>query len=611
MLFDSVVIMALLVGFLSALSLPLGALTTLVWTPGERVVAWLMAFGAGALLSAVTIDLFAPSIHNGEFFSVAAGSIIGSLFYLFLNRQLNQKGGFLRKTATLIQYLRHQQKLQNKQLVLSAKRLKLFDSLSVEDRRQLYSMFEVRHFKANSIIFHQGDLLNEFYLIQSGNVNLRKASLGLKVVEELEENDAFGYLGFLSSMKSVFVAQADGEVTLWVLSRENLNRMLQNSPSFYQSLTDYLEQATEIENYLVDEQGLSQEQSRQQLESVKAVLKEEKRLPFNREERDLYDQAFYRLNHARRFSMLQNSSKALNAVIAGNLKLRTLKSGETLFARNSDADRLYLLESGTIQLINPKNHTTFYEKLAPGDYFGGMAFIVGGHHSSTAIATSDVSFWVLERTDFEAILKQIPALYEQLAVYLKNHQIHDYLTREQRLTPTKAELWIKSTTRHLIPEKLPSLASVNRRVYEHQAAYMAIWLGIFLDGIPESLMIGTHVTEGHFLSISLIAALFLSNYPEALSSSASMKEQGLSYKQIFWAWFSLMILTGLGAAIGSVALNDIGSSGFALISGIAAGAMLTVIAETMLPEAYARGGSIVGFVTLTGFLSALLFKLFD
>ncbi|MBF6058071.1 cyclic nucleotide-binding domain-containing protein [Thiomicrorhabdus heinhorstiae] len=611
MLIESIVIAALLMGLLSALSLPLGALTTLIWMPSERTVAWLMAFGAGALLSAVTIDLFAPAIQNSEFFPVAIGSIIGSLFYLLLNKQLNQKGGFLRKTATLLQYLRHQQKLQNKQLILSVNRLKLFDSLTAEDRQLLYSMFEVRSYKANSIIFHQGDLLNEFYIVQQGSVNLRKASLGLKVVEELEENDAFGYLGFLSSMSSVFTAQTDEEVTLWVLSREKFNRMLQESATFYDVLREYFEQTSEVENYLVQEQGLTPEQSARQQAYVSGILQQERRLPFNRESRDQYDQAFSRLNHARRFAFMQKNSKAINTVIAGNLKLRRLKAGETLFARGSDADRLYLLESGSIELINPKNHATFYEKLSPGDYFGGMAFVVGGRHSSTAIATTDVSFWILERKDYEAILRQIPAMYEKLQIYLKDHQVHDYLTRDQRLTPTKAELWVKSSIKHLMPDKLPSLSSVNKKLYEHQAAYMAIWLGIFLDGIPESLMIGTHVTDGHFLSISLIAALFISNYPEALSSSASMKEQGFSFRQIFGAWFSLMLLTGLGAAIGSVALSDVGSSGFALISGIAAGAMLTVIAETMLPEAYARGGSIVGFVTLVGFLSALMFKMFD
>jgi zinc transporter ZupT len=140
---------------------------------------------------------------------------------------------------------------------------------------------------------------------------------------------------------------------------------------------------------------------------------------------------------------------------------------------------------------------------------------------------------------------------------------------------------------------------------------MAIWLGILLDGIPESLMIGSHMTEGHMISMSLVAGLFLSNYPEALSSSASMREQGIPFRQVLLAWVFLMVMTGIGAAIGNIVLDGASASTFALIGGIAGGAMLTVIAETMLPEAYVKGGSVIGFITLIGFLTAIMFKAFD
>jgi len=610
-LLDSLVVFALLMGLLSALSLPLGALTTLVWTPSERATAWLMAFGAGALLSAVTIDLFAPSIQSGHFFDIALGAIVGSLFYLTLNHQLNKQGGFLRKTATMIQYFRNQHKRQQQNLQYSFNRLTIFNELSLDDQNLLFQNLGVKEFKANSIIFHSGDVLNEFYFIQKGCVNLREPCYGLKTSSELSEHDAFGHFAFFSSMPAAIVAQARDDVTVWVLKRSDINKLISLSPSLSQVLLEYLSRAKELEGYLHKYHHMTDIQADYQIQFVKQLLNDEGRLPYNRETRDVYEAALKCLQSSRRFELLDDCKKGLYPIIASKLKLRSARAGETLFAHKSEADRLYLLESGRIELIDSKKHSMQHEVLSSGDFFGGMAFVVGGEHVSTAVAVDDVSFWVLEKSDFQYLLNQISPLYEKLEVYLKDNRIHQYLIQEQKLSDTKAQIWVKQSIKKLIPGDLPSLTNVNTQIYQHKAAYFAIWLGIFLDGIPESLMIGSHLSDGHMISISLIAAIFISNYPEALSSSASMKEQGIPFKKILFAWTSLMILTGIGAALGSVILTGASPATFALISGMAAGAMLTVIAETMLPEAYAKGGSVIGFVTLIGFLSAILFKVFD
>jgi zinc transporter ZupT len=87
-----------------------------------------------------------------------------------------------------------------------------------------------------------------------------------------------------------------------------------------------------------------------------------------------------------------------------------------------------------------------------------------------------------------------------------------------------------------------------------------------------------------------------------------MREQGFGYRRIVLMWSSLMLLTGVGAAAGNVFFVNASPAVFALVEGIAAGAMLTMIAETMLPEAYFKGGSVVGMSTLSGFLVAIFFK---
>jgi zinc transporter ZupT len=100
--------------------------------------------------------------------------------------------------------------------------------------------------------------------------------------------------------------------------------------------------------------------------------------------------------------------------------------------------------------------------------------------------------------------------------------------------------------------------------------------------------------------------VLIANYPEALSSSVGMRKQGFSVGKILGMWFSITVITGLLAALGSVVFAEAPDNLISLLESMAAGAMLTVIAETMLPEAYIKGGSIVGISTLLGFLAIVI-----
>ncbi len=152
---------------------------------------------------------------------------------------------------------------------------------------------------------------------------------------------------------------------------------------------------------------------------------------------------------------------------------------------------------------------------------------------------------------------------------------------------------------------IPSASTISHTVAQHKDAPMAIWLGLLMDGIPEALTIGAHIITAP-LSPALLAGLFISNYPEALSSSHGMKEQGFSIGKILMMWSSIMFITGILAAVGSVIFANVPDNLVSLVGSMAAGAMLTVISETMLPEAYAKGGSIVGMSTVLGFLSIIV-----
>ena len=151
---------------------------------------------------------------------------------------------------------------------------------------------------------------------------------------------------------------------------------------------------------------------------------------------------------------------------------------------------------------------------------------------------------------------------------------------------------------------------------------MGIWLGIALDGVPESLVIGmliaaavgsgTALTFGGIMpSVApFVVGVFLANLPEAMSSSVTMHRTGMSTRKILMMWGSLVVLTTAGAAIGASTLpaDPTGAVMYFMlgVEGLAGGAMLTMLSTTMLPEAFEQGGgTIVGMSTLGGFLAAL------
>ena len=109
---------------------------------------------------------------------------------------------------------------------------------------------------------------------------------------------------------------------------------------------------------------------------------------------------------------------------------------------------------------------------------------------------------------------------------------------------------------------------------------------------------------------TLIAGLFLSHFPEALASSANMRLQGFGKKRVLLLWFSLLVITALGAGAGFLLADSLAHTWVVFAEGMAAGAMLTMIASAMIPEAVHMGkASAVGLSTLAGFLAAISFKL--
>ncbi len=130
----------------------------------------------------------------------------------------------------------------------------------------------------------------------------------------------------------------------------------------------------------------------------------------------------------------------------------------------------------------------------------------------------------------------------------------------------------------------------------------AIAIGALMDGIPESAAIGISLLGGGKISAALVAAVFLSNVPEGLSSASGMKRAGRSKAHILGLWGGVTAVSALAALLGYFFLDGASDDVVGSIQAFAAGAILTMLASTMMPEAYEEGGQVVGLVTVVGFL---------
>lgn len=269
---------------------------------------------------------------------------------------------------------------------------------------------------------------------------------------------------------------------------------------------------------------------------------------------------------------------------------------QVLCREGETGDYFYVIGIGEADVYKGK---TWINRLRSGDIFGEMSLLTGEPRSATIIAATAMELYQLDQNNFVEILTQSP----HLGLVLSR-------TLARRL---QLAVQFQQVPQFPLPDPLSVLEPIVKDDDKilvklvQSSAPMAILVGTLLDNIPEALVIGMNANVNHWGGTFLFA-VFISNFPEALSSSFGMKQAGIVNQRILTVWFGAVFASGLIAIVGYL-IRDISSGNpivVAIAQAIAGGAILAMLASTMMPEAYELGGSSVAYATILGFLVGFL-----
>lgn len=279
-------------------------------------------------------------------------------------------------------------------------------------------------------------------------------------------------------------------------------------------------------------------------------------------------------------------------------------NSDVVFHEGDEGDALYLIHDGRVSITSERSGHSVIAALNKGETFGEMAILLKEKRAATAVAETPAELYRIKQKDFQQLLTQFPKL---------SSAVHELVAKRLESAATKKIVNQEAAKQW----KEKALAGVHAGMTSHEEkalmeqhapsnASISIFLGALIDGIPESIVIGASLLAGASVGISFIAAVFLSNFPEGMSSSVGMKESGFSNKKIFLLWFSLVVFSGIASLLGNLFFAHASAYVIAVIQALAAGGILAMLANTMMPEAFELGGPLVAFATLAGFLSAFL-----
>jgi CRP-like cAMP-binding protein len=294
--------------------------------------------------------------------------------------------------------------------------------------------------------------------------------------------------------------------------------------------------------------------------------------------------------------MLHTLSPSEVQAIIPLLRAITVEPGAVLCREGDPGNAMFMIVNGEAEIYKGQQLMAL---LGPGEMFGEMALLTGEERSASVVARSPMELYELDKADFDGMLTHAPHLASGLS---------RILARRLRET-TQSKVQNRDQSDDQWRQRVLDSVEVDFPLSEQQiqqlaksSAPIAILIGTLIDNIPESLVIGFNAGGLGHLSGSFLMAVFISNIPEALSSSVGMKQAGTPAQRILILWGGAVVLSGLAAMVGSLLANYANAWVLGTAQSLAGGAMLSMLSSTMMPEAYELGGSSVTFSTIAGFL---------
>lgn len=293
--------------------------------------------------------------------------------------------------------------------------------------------------------------------------------------------------------------------------------------------------------------------------------------------------------------MLHNLSPSEVQAIIPLLKPLTVDPGTTLCQEGAPGDAMFIILAGEADIYKGPQ---LMAQLGAGEMFGEMALLTGEERSASVIARTPMQLYELDKSDFDAMLTRSPHLASGLSRILARR------LRETTQSTAKARERSEGQWRQQVLDSVEvdfPLSEQQIQQLAKSSAPLAILIGTLMDNIPEALVIGFNVGNGQ-VSGSFLMAVFISNIPEALSSSVGMQQAGTAARRILTLWGGAVLLSGLTAMLGNFLSTFANDWVLGTAQALAGGAILAMLSSTMMPEAYELGGGTVTYSTIAGFL---------
>ena len=209
-----------------------------------------MAFGAGALLCALALELVVPAMAHFPddpqegFKWLALGAILGSVIFIGLDQSLSNMGAYFRKASTISQKLKRTKKRHYKDILHRLSRVELMLKLPPEEARRVISHVKKRTFPKGAVIFRQGDRGDSLYLIESGMVRIHAhlSEHGEEVgVTTLGDGETFGEIALLTGVPRTATAEAEENTVVWQIHKDDFDHIVIVSPKLCQALEQLVE----------------------------------------------------------------------------------------------------------------------------------------------------------------------------------------------------------------------------------------------------------------------------------------------------------------------------------------------------------------------------------